>query len=194
MPEAMQAIDRIVDYADRQAPLLLSRVKGLIIQFVRYSQSARSLLPQIDRQIELEKSGALQFALDNRPITIPAPFLKCYKDLFPDVYRRVHVNLTDKKNVTACVMEIFVEFLVQEREFGGLAAHHRDLLEEITDRTCARMNGVGFEEFLPKPVPREAGAIVWGRKLHEEVLKGIEQELIKLVQEPGGAGREVRLA
>lgn len=182
----MASARRIFSYTEQRAPFLLPKVKALVIQFVRYSGSARDLIPKIKSQIELERSGALQFELDNRPITIPTAFLKAYSDLFPGVYRRTYLSLTEKENVSACVMEIFVEFLVHESEFSGIEPYHQELLEDITDRTCARVNGVNFEDFTPIAITAATPPVTWEAKLHEEILKGIEQELIKLIQGDGG--------
>ena len=181
--EACEAMERIFTFTAAKAPYLLGRVKSLVIQFVKYSNSARGLLPKIDRQIDLETSGKLTFELDTRPITIPRQFDKTYREIFPALHRRVYLNLKDKEKVAEGMMEIFVEFFVREEGFTTFQEYHGPLLEEIVDRTCARMNGEQWENFVPvvsldAPVPD-----VSKTRLHEEIIKSVEQELIKLVQE-----------
>ncbi len=181
-PDACTAMNDIFEYTAWKAPYLLARVKQLVIQFVRYSQSARNLIPVLNEQIELESSGRMTFELDNRPVTVPAGFEKAYKEVFPDIYRRLHLNLADRNKIPEALMEVFVEFLVKEEGFSQFEKYHYLLLNEIVYRTCARFNGQKLEEFVPvdksdKTVP-DTGKL----RLHEEVLKGVEQELIKLVQ------------
>lgn len=180
-----RAVNEIFTYTDLHAPFLLSRVKNLVIQFVRYSDSARKLTPKIERQIELESSGQLNFELDNRPITIPENFPKMFHEQFVKVYERVYGNLHEKNEIADCIMEIFVEFLIREVGFVEFKEYHYELIKEISDRTCARFNGQNFEDFVPITVTGETFPYIIGKRLHEEILKGIEQELIKLVQLKG---------
>jgi radical SAM superfamily enzyme YgiQ (UPF0313 family) len=180
--DACRAIEEIVTYTNQKAPFLLGRVKELIVQFAAHAKSAHNLIPKMDKNIELEKSGELTFELDNRPITVPQGFRDSYRSIFPDVYRRVYQNLRDKDKVSQAVVEIFVEFLVKEEGFTQMEEHHRILLGEIIYRTCARMNGQNIEEFTPAepsdvPVPD-----VKRLRLGDDIINSVEQELLKLVQ------------
>ena len=60
-PKACKAMNEIFAYTHQKAPYLMGRVKELVIQFIKYSKSARDLVPKLDRQIELESSGKLSF-------------------------------------------------------------------------------------------------------------------------------------
>lgn len=181
-PVASKAIKEIFSYTEQQAPFMLARVKDLIIQFIRFSKSALDLIPKLDQQIQLESSGAIKFELDSRPVTVPKEFIEPFHTVFPDIYTRAYLNMTDKNKVPQALVEVFVEFLVKEEGFSTLEAHHVPLLHEIVDRTCARLNGQKFEEFTPvetaaAPVP-DAKRL----RLHDDILKSVEQELLKLVQ------------
>jgi len=181
-PEHCKTIEEIFRYTEQKAPFLLGRVKELVIQFIRYSESARNLIPKLERQIELELSGKLTFELDSRPIMVPQGFREAYYKIFPDVCRRVYVNLSDKDKMPEALMEVFVEFLVHEEGFRQLEEHHIPLLNEIIDRTCARFNGQNFKEFVPTEPNNEAIPNVRKFRLGEDVLNSVEQELLKLVQ------------
>jgi radical SAM superfamily enzyme YgiQ (UPF0313 family) len=181
--DACRSIEKIFRVTEDKAPYLLGRVKQLVIQFVRYSNSARNLIPILDSQIELEATGKLTFELDNRPITIPHGFEEAYKNIFSDVYRRVYLNLNEKEKVPEALMEVFVEFLVHEEAFRELEQYHTALLEEMADRTCARINGQNYEDFIPVESSEAVVPDYKKMRLHDEVIKSVEQELIKLVQE-----------
>lgn len=180
-PKDCETIEEIFRFTEHKAPFLLERVRELVIQFMRYSESARNLIPKLDRQIELELSGKLAFELDSRPITVPREFRKAYHKIFKDIYRRVYSNLSDKAEVPKTLMEVFVEFLVHEEGFKQMEEHHMPLLNEIIDRTCARVNGQKFEEFVPKEPGDKIIPDSTKSRLSEDVLNSVEQELIKLV-------------
>ncbi|MCK9419586.1 MAG: B12-binding domain-containing radical SAM protein [Nitrospirae bacterium] len=179
---ACGAMNDIFRYTAGKAPFLLERVKQLVIQFVRYSKSARDLIPKLEKQIELESSGSLIFQLDSRPMTVPKGFREAYQNIFPDTYRRVYLNLTDKKKVSQALMEVFVEFLVHEEQFSSLEEHHVPLLLEIVDRTCARFNDQKLEDYVPVDSADATVPDSRALRLGEDVLNSVEQELLKLVQ------------
>jgi hypothetical protein len=55
------------------------------------------------------------------------------------------------------------------------------MLNEIIDRTCARMNGMKLEEYIPVESSDEEIPDALRLRLHDDVLKSVEQELVKLV-------------
>lgn len=181
-PQECDAIRDIVSFCARKAPFLLSRVKQLIIQFSKYSESARRLIPRLEEQIELEASGKLSFPLDSRPVTVPRGFRDVYKSIFPAVYHSISLNLSDKSKLPAALLEVFVEFLVREEGFHEMQEHHYPLLNEIVDRTCARFNGQTFESYVAvynSSVPKLGIEQI---RLGDDVLNSLEQELLKLVE------------
>lgn len=184
---ACAAMKEIFESTARNAPFLMGRVKELVVQFVKYQESVYDFLPGLEQQIKLEASGAITIKLDNRPIVVPQAFREAYPSIFSDVYRRVYLNLTDKQRVPEALMEAFVEFLVHEETIPRMEAHHVAELSDIVDRTCARVNGQNLEDFIP--VFDRDIAIPDFRKiqLHDDVMKGVEQELFKLVQAKSGS-------
>lgn len=180
--EANKIMEEIFRYTEQKAPYMLGRVRELVIQFTRYSRSARNLIPQLKQQIDLESSGKLIFDLDSRPITIPQSFRKVYQLIFPDLHRRVYLSIFNKSKVTEALMEIFVEFLVREEGFQQMEEHHMPLLKEIADRTCARFNGQRLEDFVSMANPDEPVPNVKRIRLGDDVLNCVEQELLKLVK------------
>ncbi len=180
--EACEAMEEIFTYTERKAPYLLGRVKELVVQFIRYRASVHDFLPGLERQIWLESSGKLTFALDNRPVTIPQGFRDAYRSLFPDLHRRVYLSLSDKGKAPQALVEILVEFLVHDEGIRKMEEYHISLLNEIADRTCAGMNGQRHGDYVPAdpastPVPDTKRF-----RLHDDILKSVEQELIKLAQ------------
>jgi hypothetical protein len=176
--EGREAITRIARTAAEKAPHLMGRVRELVVQFIRYSRSARKLIPKLDRQIELESTGQIVLHPDARPITVPAAFRKDYHRVFPKIHSRVYRNLRDKSLVPAAIVDTFVDFFVHEESVESVSDHHLEMLIELADRTCADLNGVKPEQFVPNveetPVPTVS------HRLGDDVLNTVEQELIKL--------------
>ncbi len=181
--EDCEAMAEIFRYTGQKAPYLFGRVKELVVQFIRYRESVHDFLPGLDRQIELESSGKIKIELDNRPITIPQAFRDVYRSIFPDVHSRVYLNLIDKSKVPEVLMEIFVDFLVHEEGFKRMEEYHHSLLKKIVDRTCAKVNGQKLEEYMPLDPTNNPVSDARKFFLHDDILKGVEQELFKLVQE-----------
>lgn len=145
-------------------------------------KSAHALIPKLDQQIELESSGELTFELDNRPVTIPQEFTDAYRTIFPDIYKRTYLTLTDKSKAPEVLVAVFAEFLVHEGNFRKMEEHHILLLNDILERTCARINGQKPEYYMPANPSDKTVLDVRKIRLHEEILKSVEQELIKLAQ------------
>jgi hypothetical protein len=166
----------------RDKPFMGFRVKELVVQFIRYRQSAHEFIPGLQRQIDLESTGKLQIKLDSRPLTIPVKFRDGYaRTHFKKVYERVYRILDDREKISDALVDVFVDFLSRDEEFVDWEDHHEPMLREIVDRTCAVFNGVRPENFLPSvsddiPVPNVAR-----NRLHEDVLMAVEQELSRLV-------------
>jgi radical SAM superfamily enzyme YgiQ (UPF0313 family) len=162
-------------------PFLIPRIKELVVQFVRYRFSAYEFMPALRRQIELESSGKLKIGLDLRRLTIPEGFAEGYRrKYFHTVHDYVYRNLEDKSQLCEAMVDVFVDFLTRSERFDGWEEHHLSLLCEIADRTCAMFNGVPPEQFVPV---KHDGALVPNsarKRLFEDVLNTVEQELMKL--------------
>ncbi|MCK9419587.1 MAG: B12-binding domain-containing radical SAM protein [Nitrospirae bacterium] len=179
--EACDAMAEIFTNAHQRAPYLMGRVKELVIQFVRYRESVHDFLPGLDKQIEHESSGKITIKLDNRPVTVPQGFRETYPKIFPEIHKRAYLNLKDKQAAPEALVEVLVEFLVHEEGLARLEEHHIPELYEIVDRTCARFNGekhngdrrADADVEVPDPLRT---------RLHDDILKSVEQELFKLVQ------------
>ena len=184
--EAREAIGRMIRYTAEHAPFMLSRVRALICQHATYRKSIAGLLPEVDRQIELESSGVITFEQDTRPILIPPAFRAAYKTFFPQVYRRVYLNLHDKEQLPDALVEVFADFLVRwGASFTQLEDHHYAFFDELCDRTCAKCNGQAPETF--EPVTDETASVpdVRRRRLDDDILQSVGQTLLRVA---AGAG------
>jgi hypothetical protein len=177
--DGRKVMEDIIVAAAKKAPVLLGRVKALIVQHAKYRESIKKLLPQIDRQIELESTGKLVFEIDKRPILVPSAFRKSYRTIFQAIYHRVFLNLKDKDQTSSALVEVFVDFLTRWGVgFTELKQHHQSFLNEICDRTCAKFNGQPPEEFVPvesgdRLVPFKGKYLYLG----DDILKTVEQVL-----------------
>lgn len=177
--ESCQAMAEIFTAAQAK-PYMVSRVKELVVQFIRYRQSAHEFIPGLQRQIELESTGQMQIALDSRPLTVPVGFRDGYaRTYFRKVHERVYRLLADKEQISDALVDVFVDFLMRDEEFREWEDHHLPLLYEIVDRTCAVFNGVRPENFVPEVDESIAVPSVARSRLHEDVLMVVEQELMK---------------
>jgi len=183
-PEGRASMERIVRHTERTAPFMMRRVKRLIVQHAAYHTTLARFQPQFARQIALETSPDFVLAPDDRAIPIPPAFRAAFPRLFPDVHRRVFLNLRDKRQVPEALTEVFVDFLVRwGDDFVAFEPHHREFLLELADRTCAQMNGEPPERFVP--VEDDAGAEVPDvrrLRLGEDVLRSVDQELVRFAR------------
>ena len=180
-PLACEDMEEIFRHTTQKAPHMLGRIKEMVIQFVRYAKSAHEFMLKFERQIELESSGQRIFELDKRPVPVSNGFRDTYKSIFPDIHRRVYLNMDDKSQVPAALVEIFVELLIREEGIAQLEDYHRALLDEIIDKTCMRFSGKPPEDYWPVEASDELVPDAKKLRLDEDVLKSVEQELIKLV-------------
>lgn len=176
--EGRRAIEAIVRHTEAVAPFMIRRVKILIVQHVKYLGTLSELLPQCDRQLEVEMQAGLQLKVDNRAIPVSPAFRVAFPAIFPDVYRRVYLNLKNRDLVPEALTDVFVDFLVRWAEsFEKLEEHHLTFLREICDRTCARLNGEAPEAFVPVEDSDESVPEIQRRRLGDDVLKAVEQTL-----------------
>jgi radical SAM superfamily enzyme YgiQ (UPF0313 family) len=182
---AHDAMRAILEHTTRVAPFMLRRVKNLIVQHHKYRGTLQRLYPQIEDQLEIERRADLRFVMDDRSIPIPPEFRASFNRVFPDLHRRVWLNLADPGRAAEALREVFVDFLVRwGEEFRALEPHHVVFLNEICDRTCAKFNGQAPETFVPvegsdAPVPD-----VKRLRLADDVLMSVEQELVRFNRQP----------
>ena len=172
----------IFEFTDRHAPFMMGRVKELVIQFVRYARSAYSLIPKLEKQIELEAAGKLVFELDSRPLTIPQTFRDAYKALFPRIHRRAYERMVDKTQVPQALTEAIIEFLIHEEKLETVTEDHIEDLLDLVDNACARLSGIPLEKYTPPPADDSPVPDGIKLRLHDDVIKTVEQEMLKLVK------------
>lgn len=178
--ESCDAMAEIFKYTEQTAPFLLGRIKELVVQFIRYRNSAHDFIPGLEQQIELEASGKLQIKLDSRPIPIPAGFRKSFDSIFQPIHQRANQNLVDKDRIPEVLVDVFVDFLIHEEDFNQLEKHHIPYLNEVVDRTCTRLNSQPLREHLPIEPADKAVSNVNQHRLKDDILVGVEHELMKM--------------
>lgn len=179
-PAAKAPIEDILEHTRKVAPFMLRRVKTLIRYELRHVMTYSAAAPYIERLVELEGTGELRFAPDRRTVPIPETFRSVYDGLFPEVHRRVYLNLRDRAQLPAALTEVFVDFLTRwGSSFSELGDHHREFLKELSDRTCAKFNRVPPQDFEPVESSSEPVPSVLKLRLGEDVIKSVEHQLIK---------------
>jgi len=182
--ETAAIVRGLLELTAERAPSLLRRVKRLVVQHASYQRTLARLEEQIARQVELERTPGIEFDLDDRAIPLPAEFRTAYHRVFPDVHRRVWLNLQDRRKTPEALAEVFVDFLVRwGDDFTGLESYHMEFLKELADRTCAKFNGVPPDTFVP--IEADEGVEVPDVKrmrLGDDVLRTVDQELLRFTR------------
>jgi uncharacterized protein DUF4070 len=176
-----------------RCPSLMRRVKRLVVQHASYQRTLAMLQQQIARQIEIESDPGIEFDLDDRAIPLPPVFRAAYQRVFPDVHRRVWINLLDRRRAPEALAEVFVDFLVRwGDDFTSFEPYHMEFLKELADRTCAKFNGVPPDTFVPKEAgERDEVPDVKRNRLGDDVLRTVDQELLRFTRSRPAAGLEV---
>jgi radical SAM superfamily enzyme YgiQ (UPF0313 family) len=173
--------DELVAYTNRKHPCLLPRVltfmathDGRSFYFNRYH------LPQLQELIQ--KGVFVQQASGTKwSIPIPEGFRADFRRrILPRVYARVQANLTDESLLAEALTRVFTDYLIRfAHEYGQFQESHIRYLDEISDRICAKFNGVAPDKF----VAREPAAVaVSGSALAQwadRLLKSVAEDLIK---------------
>lgn len=176
--DAAEVIREIVRHTKAVAPFMMRKVRTLAVQHARYLETLERLLPQLDSQIELEQAGKMVLRPDTRLFPSSVEFRKAFDEAFASVHRRVYANLDDRSRVGRALTEVFVDFLVRWGEdFRGLEPQHLGFLEELSDRTCAQLNGQDPTDF----VARDSSAIkvpnIKRLRLPDDVFKNVWMEI-----------------
>jgi hypothetical protein len=177
-----RAVGEIAEFAAEKAPHMLGVMRRMIIKHHKIKNLVDEIVIDTDKMIALEATGELSFDRDNRPIAVTPAFRSAFKDLFGPVYHRVYVNIEDKDQLPEALTEIFMDFLVHlDGKFDKLEPFHFVYLNEVSDRTCAKFNGVPPQDF--QPVDADGIAVPDFKKirLHDDILKNVGQELFTLL-------------
>jgi len=175
--KARHAIFSILWHTLRHAPYMLQTVGTMII--LHYREVDRVLGPiceAIQTQIELETSEDFQLEVVQDCIVFPEPFVKSYKEIFPEVHQRVYRGLTDKARTNDVLIAVFTEFVAQGgRSFEQLEERHKTFLYDLCDRTVARENSECYGPAVPFQGDEEPD--LEGTDLAEGILQSVEREL-----------------
>jgi len=170
----------IIRYTRKHAPFMVSRVKRAVLRHFGYVYvSKHELRDVVQEQIELEKSGELEFETEQYSPVVPESFMDSYRDVFPEIHARVSQDLADKGRTNEVLVEVFTEFLKRSApEIDSFSTQHRNQLLEVAQRTVAA-NGNGHKPpSSPSPNQRAAVSGRNGKNLADEILKAVEQELL----------------
>jgi len=191
--EARRVTFRLLRHTFRRAPFMMQRVASLILYQYVEARRLPFQLQSLDEEIRLE--GTQPYQLEQTIFFVPEAFKKPYKDMFPALYERVHQGLSDKSRAQDAMVEVTYDFLTRwGPNFEQFEEQHRAFLIEICDRTIAKENGTmpagAGEQVKPGEAPdRMAGlsggqTLVWLRRLAEEVLHTVEQDLRSFRAQP----------
>jgi hypothetical protein len=194
-PEARQCAIRLLRYTRQRAPFMMAKVIGLLARQYLEAAEVPSLRELIESQIRLESTEEVRLLREPTVFFVPEAFKKPYRDIFPQLHERVHQGLAEKSRTQDALVEVVYDFLTRwGRTFEQFEEHHRVFLFEICDRTIAKENGdlpAGAGTPAPSPAlpDRLAGLSagqtqIWLRRLADEVLRLVEQDLRGFRPEP----------
>jgi hypothetical protein len=194
-PEARQCAIRLLRYTRQRAPFMMAKVIGLLARQYLEAAEVPSLRELIETQIRLESTEEIRLLREPTVFFVPEAFKKPYRDIFPQLHERVRQGLIDKARTQDSLVEVIYDFLTRwGLTFEQFEEHHRLFLFEICDRTIAKENGelpAGASapaELRVLPDRRvglsEGQTLVWLRRLADEVLRLVEQDLRSFRPEP----------
>jgi radical SAM superfamily enzyme YgiQ (UPF0313 family) len=188
-PEGSRVIAEIFDHVERSAPFLWRRIRSFIGTEAVYIDALPEVLRGIDEQIRREETGEVVVELDDGKLGIPKAFRENYhKKIFPAVYGRAYQVLDDESKLPEVLLDVLVDFIVRwGDELREVEEYHLRMLEQISDRSCARANGVAPETFLPE-ISDDAVIAKPPRYFEDEILKGVGQELF-IIAKGGNKGK-----
>ena len=158
-------------------------MKKLILNHVRHRRIVAEVVSGVEQQIELESSGKIAFNKDNRPLVISDRFRKLINRIFPEIYRRVKLNVNEKERIPEALREIFFDFLVRwGNDFDEIKRYHVMFLNEICDRTCAKFNAQSPDSVRLIHNSDESVRDVHIKNLRQDVLTSVEQELFTTIR------------
>jgi radical SAM superfamily enzyme YgiQ (UPF0313 family) len=196
---------RILLYTRRHAPFMTGKVVGMLARQYIEAAELPLLRESVEAQIRLESEEAFTLEFEPTVFFVPEAFKKPYKDIFPALYERVHSALIDKSRTHDALVEVIYDFLTRwGLTFTQFEEYHRAFLFEVCDRTIAKENnslpsGAG-EDVEPAEVPDHTPGLgggltpVWLRRLADEVLRTVEQDLRSFRGQPPAPESETAVA
>jgi len=177
--EGKKAVLETADIVREIAPFMWRKMKLVLSMQANMRSGIHSrVAPSLERQIEYEKREGPPKCMPASKPPAPRAFRQHFRQLFPDVYRRVSWNLKDKTRVAEAVTEVFVDFLIRWGEtFTDAEPHHAVFLAELCDRACAKYNGIAPEDFVPITESDEVLPDARRMRLGDDILRNIDVEL-----------------
>jgi hypothetical protein len=163
------------------------------------------LRESIEAQIRRESEEAFKLEFEPTVFFVPEAFKKPYREIFPILYARVSEALIDQSRLQNALVEVLYDFVTRwGSTFEHFEEHHRVFLFELCDRTVAKENnnisagqaeeggldGVGVGMAAGGSIP----TAVWLRRLGDEVLRTVEQDLRVFRGEPPTAASDAAVA
>jgi hypothetical protein len=181
---------------------MLPRVMAMVARQYTEAVELPFLREEIEEQIRLESREAFMLQPEPTVFFVPEGFKRPYRDLFPTLYERVAQGLREKTRIQAALVEVIYDFLTRwGPTFEQFEGHHRAFLFEICDRTIAKENatlpagGGELGKGPDGPTGRSDGQTqVWLRRLGDEVLRTVEQDLRSFRPPPSVAASEATVA
>jgi len=175
--EARGYIRDMLEYALQHAPSMLEKVMGLIIRQYGSASSLPVLREVVNQQIEIEASSGL-LKIPQVEFLVPDSFKEPYKEIFPEIYKYVYLNLKDKTRTDEALIEVFTDFLLRwGQTFEKFSDYHRTFLFEIADRTIAKRNRIIDDQSAAIEQSQEEILDIQKTRLGDEIIKYVEQEL-----------------
>jgi hypothetical protein len=186
--EARRVALRLMAYTLWRSPNMLPRTIRLLWGQYLDAASLPTLLEAIDGQIRREREAEARLRPARTVFFVPEAFKKPYRAVFPELYERVYRDLADRSRVEDVLTEVIYDFLTRwGPSFEEFGEHHRNFLFELCDRSTSQVNERGegappdeplLEELSKEKTGMSAGqAAIWMKRLADEVLRAVEQDL-----------------
>ena len=100
---------------------------------------------------------------------------------FPEIYRKIYLNIADKTRTEETLIEIFTKFVTRwGYVLDSFSEEHKSYLTQLTDQTIAENNSYKSEALVGEAKsPNDAVMPNFKQiRLSDEILKAVEQELL----------------
>ena len=177
--DGRRVIRELTEVCREVAPSLWRRLKIILTMQAHIQQSLRErVVPSLRHQIRHERSGVFKPVAKSFRAPVPRAFREHFRELLAPVYKHIQANLDDEDRLHEAITRVFVDFLVRwGDEFEEPAAHHATFLTELCNRTCAEMNRVPPEEFVPVEPVRTPAVSRGLSQAREDILRNLDIEL-----------------
>jgi hypothetical protein len=185
--KAKRIILGILIYTVKKAPFMLFPIMRMILRQFAYTNTVQKR-QATEKQAEQKQTGPAKLEIEKSDTLVPEGFREPFKEIFPEVKKKVYQDLKDKTRIGETLIEIFTVFVRNwESSSEPFTDKHKSHIMELTERTIMEKNGsngnqsAGLSCSIANFTFSTNDRIepdVKKAPLSEDILRAIEQEML----------------